>query len=82
MTIKTNTVAAQLRHAKERIERLERKLALARMITNHEKEDYSNLVNAINSDSYAMSFQSFSQYRTALLTLSNEIKTSRYRWYP
>ena len=82
MTLKTNTIAAQLRHAKERVERLERQLEIARALTSQANEDYSDLVSAINSDSYAISFQAFSQYRAGLLTLSKEIKRSQYWWYP
>lgn len=76
MALKTNAIAAQLGQARGRIERQERQLEISRMRASQAKENFNDLVNAIHSDSYAMSFQSFGQYRRALLTLATEIEMS------
>ena len=47
MTLKTITIAAQLHHAQGRIERLERQLKIARMLTSQSNEDYSDMKNSI-----------------------------------
>lgn len=76
MTTKTNTIAARLRHAEERIERTEQCLAIQRMLKEQADESVRHLASAIASDSYAISFQSLGQYRAALLHIAQSISDS------
>lgn len=76
MATKTNTIAARLRHAEERIERTEQRLVIQRNLIENAESDALQLTSAIASDSYAASFQSLGQYRTALLHIAQSISDS------
>lgn len=73
MALKTNAIAAQLRQARERIERTERNLAAARSATRQARSNFNDLVAGISSDHHAATCQSTGQYRGMLLQFASQI---------